>query len=233
MASGSFSVKGRMSLMVDRGNAGMRRSHWAILTWYRSVVRHMKALECWINTTLMWYRWGDGSAARPAYSKALVCRSTCQKESGHVRLQREQNKCLPADAVEGNQAEQVGKADPRALERKGCKWMKSTYTCVLKRSRDDAVVIFFEEIRWNTLILQIPQIVVLCFCFFNYYFHGKHERSPSLFRVVECVILDVYSLYWFSLTGKWLMAFSDWTFSTRTDRTFLCTTAAFLTRNTC
>lgn len=32
--------------------------------------------------------------------------------------------CLPADTVESNQAEQIGKADPGTLQRKGCEWQR-------------------------------------------------------------------------------------------------------------
>lgn len=42
-----------------------------------------------------------------------------------------------------------------------------------------------------------------------------------------------YLLYRLSLTGKWLMGVPDGSSFSRTDRTFLCRVADFLTRNTC
>lgn len=60
----------------------------------------------------------DNISAPPACSS--ISEQTSE-ETGHVKLQREQNQYLPADTVESDQAKQVGEADLRAFQRKGCR----------------------------------------------------------------------------------------------------------------
>lgn len=63
---------------------------------------------------------------RLTYLQSLHSAKQTSKESVHVQLHEEQNRYLPADTVESNQAKQVCEADLRALKRKGCKWKAET-----------------------------------------------------------------------------------------------------------